>query len=164
MGQSSIAQKVVGGVLDLIQLAIAITVTVLVIGPLTTNLNLGDRKVSCLLENGTSENSTRLCVYAIAVGIVSLLVNVVFVFTRKIFKCATCDAFRLSRAVDLVGDGVQTVWWGAAFAILVRAGTAANNVDMPHRMERDIVIGLSFGGMVAFAADIGVTIWSLCSS
>lgn len=163
MGQSSIAHKIIGAILDLVQLTIAIAVTVLVIGPLTTNINVGDRKVSCVLDESGS-NTTKLCVYAIFVGIVSLIANTVFVCARKIFKCATCDAFRLSRAVELVGDTAQAVWWGAAFAVLVRAGVRANAEDLPHMLERNAVIGLSFGGMLAFAADVGVTLWTIFKS
>lgn len=143
--------------LDIAQIAIAIAVVVL------TSWRLFSVEVEgtsvdgkCVLDGSESDDflsGTRFCLYAIAVGVLSLLVNAVFGCVRGAFKCITLNACAASKFVTLVGDFVQVVWWGLAFALFLRRGRAANDLGYPNRTERDAVIGLAFGGMIAFAAD-----------
>lgn len=63
-----------------------------------------------------------------------------------------------SKVVEVVGDTALTIWWAVAFAMFVRRGSAANELGWPQRAARDGVIAAAFGGMIAFAADVLVTI------
>lgn len=69
-----------------------------------------------------------------------------------------------SNIVDVIGDTALTVWWAIAFAMFVRRGTAANELGWPQRAARDGVIAAAFGGMLAFAADVLVSIFEVVLS
>lgn len=158
----------VQGLLDLLQIAIAIGVVVLtswrLLNVKVDNLNFDS---SCVLDGSGSTDAisgTRFCAYAIAVGIVSLLVSVIFGCVRNVFKCVTLDACAASQLVSLLGDALLAIWWGVAFALFVKRGTAANDIGLPNRTERDGVIALGFGGTVVFALDALITIWTFVKS
>lgn len=103
----------------------------------------------------------KLFMYAIAVGVLSLVVNMVFACVCNVVKRVSCDACAASRVVDIVGAAAPAVWWGIAFALFVRRGGAANDAGLPNKTERDGVIALAFGGMTAFAADAVITLCTI---
>lgn len=156
----------VGAVFDLLQIAIAIAVIVLTSWRLLKIDVRGPSEIEtvCVLDGSNSSDfisGTRFCAYAIAVGVISLLVSMIFGCVRNIFKCVTCNACAASRIVDIISDVALAVWWGAAFALFVRRGGAANDLGWPNRTERDGVIALAFGGMVTFIVDAAITMWTI---
>lgn len=186
--------KVLGVILDLLQVAIALAVIVLTAWKLldiqvhTENLtpdNLFDNdNTNNTNNNNTTDNNNNsiigtgcvldapdeddnepagisFCLYAIGVGVVSLVVNTVFACVRNVVKCVSCDACAVSRVVAIVGDVALAVWWGVAFALFVRRGGQANDAGLPNKTERDGVIALAFGGMTAFAVDAIITLWTI---
>lgn len=179
--------KIVGAILDLLQVAIALAVIVLTAWKLldikvnTENLNpdnlLNDKNDSttnssneiigtgCVLdapdEDDGEPSGITFCLYAIGVGVASLVVNMMFACVRNVVKCVSCDACAASRIVAVIGDVALAVWWGVAFALFVRRGGKANDADLPNRQERDSVIALAFGGMAAYAADAIITLWTI---
>lgn len=153
--------------LDLLQIAFALVVIAITAWKLlNVDINIGETDFSskCLLDGSKSDDAlsgTRLCAYAIAVGVISLLVSIIFACIRNCVKCITLNACGANKIVSVVGDAALAVWWGIAFAILVRRGTAANNLNWPEKTARDGVIAASFGALAAFGIDCIGTIVSL---
>lgn len=159
---------IVGAILDLLEVAVAITVVVLTSWRmLNVSVEGTNLDTSCVLDGSGSDDlisGTNFCIYAILVGVVSLLALGIFKFVRKLFKCVTLNACSASRLVSIVGDVLQSAWWAVAFALFLRRGTAANDLDLPNQTERDAIIACAFGGMLFFAADVLTGIWDMKSS
>lgn len=169
MGKSK-GTSVIGAILDLLQIAIAIGVVVLTSWRLldvSVDVEGKELQTTCVLDgSGSSDfiSGNRFCAYAIAVGILSLLVSVIFGCIRNCFKCVTLNACAASNLIAIVNDAILTVWWAVAFTLFVQRGTAANDLGWPNRSERDGVIALAFGGILAFAIDAIVTVWTFVRS
>lgn len=164
----SAAVSVLGVTLDLLQAAFALVVLVVTSWKLFDG-NVDGFKIdgSCLLDGSGSSDAisgTRFCVFAVAVAVISLIANFVFSCVGKVFKCVTLNACAASKLVSIVGDTALGVWWTVAFALFVRRGTAANSLGWPERSARDGVIAASFGAMVAFYADVVVTVCGMVMS
>lgn len=159
---------IVGAALDLLQVATAIGVVVLVSWRML-NVDIQGRTLDtkCVLDGAKLDDAlsgTNFCIYGIGVGIASLIALFVFGFVRKVFKCVTLNACAASKLVSIVGDAVQIVWWAAAFTLFFQRGTAANDLGYPRRTERDGIIALAFGGIVFFLADVVVGFWAMKSA
>lgn len=180
----SAVQKAIGIVLDLVQVTFAILVMFLTIAYLlNVNVDVGGRTVeaSCLLNGRTDEAVTeeggvsvesdgddvfsgvRLCVYSILVGLIACIATVIFCCVKNAAKMTTCNMCGISRAVDIIADSLLLVWWLTAFIIFARRGKDANLKGFPRQTQRNAVIGISFGAVVAFGLDIAVTVWSFVS-
>ena len=112
-------------------------------------------------DPGDTFDGSKLCVYAIAVGVVSLLVSIVLACIRNVVKCVTLNACGANKIVAVIGDAALAVWWGIAFAIVLSRGRAANAAGFEERAARDGVIAATFGAMAAFALDAVITIFDL---
>lgn len=161
------ALSVVGVALDILQIVFAILVVVLVSWKLT-NVEVDGISVksSCIL-NGSDDSflgGTGFCVYAIVVGLASLIVNVIFGCLRKLTKCLTLNMCAASNVVTVIGDTILGIWWAFAFGLFVKRGTAATNLGFPERGARDGVIAAAFGAMIAFFADVVVTVVGVAMS
>lgn len=162
------AVKVVGVALDIIQIALAVVVIVL------TSWKLLDLEVeginvesTCYLDGGGSDNKfsgTAFCIYAICVGVVSVIANAIFSCLTRIFKCLTLNACGCSKLLSVVTDSALGIWWLVAFVLFVQRGTAANELDWPERASRDGVIAASCGAMVAFFVDAIVSFYGVTLS
>lgn len=159
---------IMGAILDLLEVAVAITVVVLTSWRmLNVDVEGTSLDTSCALDGSGADDfisGTRFCVYAILVGVVSLVALGIFKFVRKLFKCVTLNVCAASRLVSIVGDLLQVAWWAVAFALFVRRGTSANDIGLPNRTERDAIIACAFGGMVFFALDVITGIWDMKST
>lgn len=165
------AQRAFALVLNLFQVAFAILVVYITSARL---LNVqAETKTSlysyCLLGDPANDSASdklagsRLCIYAIAVGVIACIATLIVCCLRNLVKCATCDICGASRIVDIIADAALFLWWLIAFIIFVRRGTAANDAGVPRATERNAVIGIAFGAMLSFALDIAVTIWTMVS-
>lgn len=167
------AVSILGVALDILQTLLALIVVITTSWKLTnvdlTDIGLNGPKINtkCLFDGSNLEGpltGTGFCAYAIAVGIISLLVNLVFSCIGKLCKCVTLNACFASKVVATVGDVILTVWWAVAFTLFVRRGTAANELGWPQRAARDGVIAAAFAAMLAFAADVVVSVIVIASS
>lgn len=162
--------SILGVALDILQILFATAVVILVSWKLTNvDINIVglDFNAQCLLDGSDGEppfSGVRFCIYAAAVGVISLIVNVIFNCIIKFFKCITLNACFASNVLAIAGDIALAIWWGVAFALFVVRGTKANNLDWPERTARDGVIGCAFGALAAFAADAIVTIVGIAMS
>ena len=161
--------KIIRLALDLLQIALAILVVVLVSWRLIkiSDFKVDDVKVECLLDGSEDTGAftgTGFCIYAIAVGVISLIASAIFGCIRNCFKCITANVCGASRIIDIVADTALGVWWTVAFVFFLRRGTAANGLDWPEKAARDGVIAASFGALASFFADVIVTICSMAVS
>lgn len=161
------ALSVIGVALDLLQIAFAIIVTVLVSWKLTgIEVDGVQLKSSCLL-NGSDDgflSGSAFCVYGILVGVISLIANAIFGCLRSFTKCITLNACAASSIVSVIGDTALGIWWAVAFALFVKRGTDANDLGWPERSARDGVIACAFGAMIGFWADVVITIVGVAMS
>lgn len=178
MMNKSVGQKALGVILDLLQITFAVLVVYITSAHLiNVEVDIKGQTVesSCLLNGRTDiigrenenndENSdvfsgTRLCVYSILVGIIACIATLVFSCIKNVTKLATCNIGGLSRIVDIVADSALLIWWLVAFVIFVRRGREANLKQFPRETQRNALIGCTFGAVVAFVLDLGVTVWS----
>lgn len=161
MGNKPKALSVIGVALDLLQILFAMIVLVFVSWKLTgVEIEGLELKSSCLLNGSDAGflSGSVFCIYAILVGVISLIANAIFGCLSKVTKCVTLNVCAASSFVSVIGDTALGVWWAVAFALFVRRGTAANDLGWPERGARDAVIASAFGGMIAFWADVVITI------
>lgn len=169
MGEKSKFTKILGVALDILQFVFAALVVVLVSWKLTnvSITNLTNVNSNCLLDGTDSEgpiSGVGFCVYAIIVGLVSIIANAIFTCIGNCANCVTLKACMANKVVGILGDTLLAVWWGLAFALFVRRGTTANELDWPERTARDGVIAAAFGGMLSFAGDVIVSIIAIARS
>lgn len=154
--------KVLGTALDILQIAFAVLVTALVSWRLL-NVDVEGTNVdsNCLLDGSVEPGllpGSQFCIYAIAVGIISLLVSVIFGCIAKVFSCVTLNLCKANKIVDVVADIALGAWWTVAFVLFVRRGTDANEMGFPETPARNGVIAAAFGAMASFYTSAILTV------
>lgn len=167
MGKSA-PIKIFGVALDILQIVFAILVITLTSWRLlNVNVEGFDVDTKCLLDGSSGDGvltGSKFCIYAIMVGVISLLANIIFGCVGKIFKCITANVCGASRIIQILGDTALGVWWTVAFVFFIQRGTAANNLDWPETAARNGVIAGSFGGLISFFLDVVVTVCGMAGS
>ncbi len=163
------ATKVIGFVLDLVQTALAILVIVLVSWKMmqVSRTEVLKIKTKCLLDGSGQTGTlrgTQFCVYALAVGFVSLIASSLLGCANRCLGCITANACGITNFVSIVIDAVLLVWWAIAFILFANRGIAANNANFPQEPARNGIIAAAFGAALSFALDIIFTACGIAAS
>lgn len=167
MAKFKACTKIFVAALNLIQAALAILVVVLVSWKMMNVTRQGLRvNAKCLLD-GTGKTGrlrgTEFCIYAIAVGLVSLIATAILRCANSCLGCMTANACGITNLGSMLIDIVMFAWWALAFALFVNRGVPANNAKYPHEHERNIIIAAAFGNAASFALSTILTACGLAS-
>lgn len=168
MGRVKGCTRVLGMALDIMQVALALLVVVLVTwkmmrfarGP---GISVNTR---CLLDGTGKSGRLRgmeFCVYAAAVGIISLIATSILRCANRCLGCLTANACGMTNFGEIIIDILLFVWWAIAFALFSNRGIAANNKNFPQTSSRNIVIASAFGCAASFALDVLFTVCGIAS-
>ncbi len=169
MGKLKGCTKILVAALNLVQAALALLVVVLVAWKMMNVERKGLQvNASCLLD-GTGKTGrlrgTEFCVYAIAVGLVSLIATAILRCANSCLGCMTANACGITNFGSMLIDIVMFVWWALAFALFFNRGVAANNAtpQYPEKPSRDIIIAAAFGNAASFALSVVLTACGMAS-
>lgn len=162
--------KVLGVVLDLVQAALAILLIALVTWKMMrVRVDRRDLEFDtrCLLDGSGGKgafNGMTFCVYAVIVGLVSLIAKALLACLGRCVACVTAGACGIKDFFSIATDVLLAVWWGIAFALFVQRGIAANDRGFPEETARNGIIATAFGALLSFSLDIVFTVCGLTSS
>lgn len=114
----------------------------------------------CLLD-GTGQSGrlrgVEFCIYAVSVGIISLIATAVLRCANGCLGCLTFNACGIANFGSMLIATVMFAWWIIAFALFLDRGIPANEKAIGDVGARNVIIASSFGAAASFFLEVVFT-------